>query len=97
MLREPRQDITIPEFFRQLMQGAPILDGLLVSVSASATTSTQQVRHGLGRVYRGAIPVTCDANVVLRALPPEQQAEPGTYLYFALSAATAANVRLWVF
>jgi hypothetical protein len=97
MLREPRPNTQLPEFFRQLLQGVPLLDGQLVDVSASATASAQAVRHGLGRVYRGAFPVLCDANVVLRALSPVGQDEPEIYLYFQLSAATAAQLRLWVF
>jgi len=97
MLRQPREGTTLLEFYRQLQQGSPLVDGQLVSVEAQATTSVQSVRHGLGRVYRGAFPVLCDANVALRALAPEGQDEPETFLYFALSAPTAAKVRVWCF
>lgn len=96
-MRQPREETTLLEFYRQLTQGFPLVDGLLVNVSADATTGLQQVRHGLGRVYRGAWPVLGpDQATQVRILYPTQQDEPETYVYYQLSTATACNIRLWV-
>lgn len=92
-----RPGADVVEFQRLLQQGAKILDGAEVSVEAAATTAVQQVRHGLGRVYRGAFVVFSDQALVLIALDPAKQEDPGTYLYYQLSAATATRARLWCF
>jgi hypothetical protein len=98
MHRQPREGTTLLEYDRQLLQGAPLLDGQLVSMDAAASTATQQVRHGLGRVYRGGIVVLQDVGTAsVRFLPPEGQADPATYLYFALSAANAVTFKAWAF
>lgn len=97
-LPQIREDTKLIEFYRQLQQGSAIVDGLHVTIAAGATTATQSVRHGLGRAYRGAWTVLGpDQNVTLRVLDPALQAEPQTYLYFQLSAATACNARLWAY
>lgn len=97
-LRQIRDNTPIDEFYRQLQAAAPILDGKIVDIDASATTSPQQVRHGLGRPYRGGwVVVGPSAAVQLRVLPPAEQSAPETYLYFALSAATAVTARCWLF
>ena len=97
-LPQVRPNTTIDEFYRQLQAAAPILDGKFVDIDASATTATQQVRHGLQRAYRGGwVVLGPSAAVQLRVLPPEEQDAPETYLYFALSAATAVTGRVWLF
>lgn len=79
------------------MEGSLILNGLLLDIAAGASTSTQSVAHGIGRPYNGAFAVTCDQNVAFRALPASSFIDSDKRLYFAISAATATNFRLWVF
>lgn len=98
MIRQPPEDVDAFELFRILQSGCPLLDGQVVSISATATTATQSVRHGLGRPYRGAFVVSGPSSaLVVRVLEPAAQAEPETYLYFSLSAATAVTAKLWVY
>lgn len=97
-MRQPREDTTLLEFYRQLVQGCPVVDGLLVNVQADATVGVQKTRHTLGRVYRGGWAVLGpDQATQVRILYPTQQDEPETYVYYQLSSATACNIRLWLF
>ena len=89
---------TVDEFFRQLQQGVPIIDGQTVDVDAAASTAVQSVRHGLRRAYRGGwVVLGPSANVALRVLDPAGQADPATYLYFQLSGATACTAKVWAY
>lgn len=97
MIRQLPPNTNVDELFRLLMAGSGIIDGQLVSIDAAATTAAQSVRHGLRRVYRGAFVVQSDQTLTLIALDPATQAEPQTYLYFQLSAATATRAAVWCF
>jgi hypothetical protein len=98
MIRQLPPNTTVDELFRLLMAGSGIIDGQLVSIAADATTSVQSVRHGLGRVYRGAFVVFGDQpQVLLTAVDPATQAAPATFLYYQLSASIATNARAWCF
>lgn len=98
MIREPNNvSPELQEFFRVLLQGAPIINGIEVSVSAAASTSVQAVRHGLGRVYRGGFVVISDQALAVCVLAPALQTSPELYVYFRLSAATATNLVFWVY
>lgn len=97
-LPQIRDTTTLIEFYRQLQQGCPVLDGRPVYVAAAASTAVQSARHGLGRVYRGGwLTLGPDQSVTLRVLDPNGRAEPETYVYFQLGAATACNATLWAF
>ncbi len=97
-LPQLRPNTSVAEFFRLLIAGAPRRDGKLVDIDASATTATQTARHGLGRAYRGGwVVLGPSAAVQLRVLEPSEQAEPQTYVSFALSAATAVTARIWLY
>ncbi len=97
MIRQPSANADVQELYRLLMQGSPLINGVLLGISAAASTATQSAQHGMGRPYFGAFAVTCDQNVAFRALPASGFLDSDKRLYFALSAATAANLRLWVF
>jgi hypothetical protein len=98
MMRQPRDGTTVQELYRILTSAVAFLLGNTVEVSAAASTAVQSARHGLGRAYRGGW-VTSGPNQALymRILAPEGQAEPETYVYFQLSAATACTAKLWCF
>lgn len=94
MLRQINKNTKLPEFFRQLLEGAPHVDALELDVAAAATTAVQSVRHGLGRAYRGAEVLYQDQPVSFFARPPSSAADSDQRLYFQLSAATATNLRV---
>lgn len=97
MIRQIRADTDVQEMFRTLTEGCPLLLGKELDLNAAASTAAQSVRHGLGRPYAGAFVVFSDSAAVLRALDPRKQANPSTYLYYALSTATATVARVWVY
>lgn len=97
MIREPKNaSPELQEFFRVLQQGAPILNGSEVAFATLATTGVQVVRHGLGRVYRGALVQLADQPIAAYFLDPKEQNDPATYLYYRQGAAIVATGKFWV-
>ena len=97
MIRQVRADATAAELFRQLVQGAPILDGLETPVTTAAVTTVQSARHGLGRAYRGGWLASGDKAIPLTVLAPAGRAQPELFVYFQLASAVAGNATLWVY
>lgn len=95
MLRQINSNTSLMEFFRQLLSGAPIVNGVEVELTSAATTSAQTVPHGLGRPYRGAMVVSGDH--ALSFAFPDAVSDPGQSLTFTQTSATAARRKFWVY
>jgi hypothetical protein len=97
-MKPPTPSTTLEDYHRQIIQSCPFIDGKELTITAAATTSTQQVHHGLGRAYRGAWLISGPAaSLIPRFLDPATQDDPSKYLYFALASATAGAFRVWIY
>jgi hypothetical protein len=95
MLRQPNDNTTLVEFFRQLMSGARILDGFEVDFFSQATVAAQTVAHGLGRPYRGVIVVGGDH--ALSVAFADTLSDSSKVVTFTQSAAASVRRRFWVY
>ena len=100
MLPQVRPGTPIEEFYRQLMQGCPIIDGKFVECQfVVADGVTKSFAHGLGRPWRGAIVVggPAGSGVLCTTNVPESSLASTTAVQIRLSAAADVFIRLWVY
>jgi hypothetical protein len=91
------------DFANQLLK-CPIVNGSLLSYTTDGTTNRQQVRHGLGRAFRGAF-VTGASSATsthrLHVLTPNAAQLLGVdvtqYMSVVPAIASADTFTMWVF
>lgn len=100
--RSSPKDNPSADFSDQLLR-LPIVDGMLVEGSVVLGEATAQIRHGLGRPYRGGFIVGCTlpSPNFLFVRMPETATDTDTSRFVLISSDTtftnSADIRLWVF
>lgn len=96
----PPRDPALHELYRQLFTSIPMLAGREITVTTTATGSTQYAPHGLGRAYRGALQLwtTAPSNKpsALQFLDPSTQGDSDVNLAFVDALGYANTVLVWV-
>jgi hypothetical protein len=89
-----RPETTLLEFYRQLMAGAPILNGKHLDCEVTSGGGVVQTfAHGLGRMPQGVI-VVASTDTTLFAQGGALDAEVVT---LSLSAPADATVKVWIY
>ncbi len=74
-----------------------VADSVVADGDLAATTNVQQIPHGLGRAYRGAIVVAQGSITAIAVLMPENADDPTRRVAVRQSGAVAQALRLVVF
>ena len=83
------------EQFANDLQGSGLLSGRLIEDIEFASSTTRNIQHGLGRVYRGYIVVSINANATIKV---DDTKNNNKAQFLALqSQGTACTASLWVF
>lgn len=95
MLKQITESTSLMEFFRQLLSGAPVVNGKHVTCTfAVADGTTKTFSHGLGRMPQGQI-------IVESTDPTATVATVGacdvTSVGIALTVAADVTLKVWVY
>ena len=103
MLKQPRDDTELLEFYRQLLAACPFLGGkLLTCTFVTADGTAKSIAHGLGvgRGWRGAWVVrNTAASSAIQAYTgsPDPTLSVDSTITVYLTSAADATVEVWVY
>lgn len=97
MIKPPNYNTKLVEFFRQLSESMPFLQGKELIVESAATFTTQKFAHGLGRPYRGGWVLRSSDISVPVVLAPDTQTDAAVNLSFVDVAGAASTLAFWVY
>lgn len=99
-LPQPREGTTLDEFYRQLMQACPIIDGKILDCTFTVADGTSKIfPHGLGRPWRGAMKVasTAAGSVVVDWGAPFGGGAVLDGIFVTVNPAADITVRFWIY
>jgi hypothetical protein len=96
VIKQPRPNATVSEFFRELSQSCVFLLGQEIEVTTDAVLTVQKFEHGLGRAYRGAWMIWSSGASILVAQRPADHADSDVCLAVIDPAQQATTCRIWV-
>lgn len=100
MFPQIRPGTPIEEFYRQLLQGCPILDGKVMTCVFTAGGSADQVfPHGLGRQWRGAwlMGISTPATIAARVGSPESSTSTADLVPVSINTPANVTISVWVY